>query len=367
MKVAWLAAGSNILAACLLASSVGVVCAAGPAGSDAPSKPALGPAGELLFTSMRTGSSQIFRIDANGGRETRLTQSQSSELQPVWARDGRIAFVSLRSGGGDIYTMNADGGDLRQITSQPGLEQSPAWSPDGKHIAYVSERDGRAGLWVVQADGGQEKLVSAALTEVGSPQWSPDSTKIAFISTVGNKTRVVVADLATGSVGPVTDGKGGEHSPVWSPDGESIVYVHAGGRTEGIILRSVRLGNPASVALTGSGYTNSQPRFSPDGSKLLFLSNASTQGGPMNVHLMNADGTGITNLTHWEHADMSAAWSSDGEQVFFMSFRDWPGQIYRVNVDGSDVQRLTRSTAQDGFPVGRPGGGALPPAQVRVQ
>ena len=75
----------------------------------------------------------------------------------------------------------------------------------------------------------------------------------------------------------------------------------------------------------------------------------------MNVHVMNADGTGSANLTRWEHADLSATWSADGRQVLFMSFRDWPGQIYRVNADGSDVQRLTRSEGQDGFPVARPG------------
>lgn len=343
--------------------ALGVVCvawcaqlavAASPGQVAATASPAAGLHGDLIYTSLRTGSSQIFRIDADGARETRLTQSQHSELQPVWSRQGRIAFVSTRSGGGDIYTMDAQGGDLRQLTSRPGLEQSVAWSADGQHLAYIGETDGRAELRLVKADGTGDRLIAADMAEVGSPAWSPDGTKIAFNANVNGKLRVFVADLIAGAVTPAAEGKGGEFGPVWSPDGRSLVFVHSGSRTEGVNLRKVQLGSQTSVALTKDGYTNSQPRFSPDGSKLLFLSNATSQGSTMNVHVMNADGTGVVNLTRWEHADMGASWSADGQHVYFMSFRDWPGQIYRIGADGQGLQRLTKSASQEGFPVGRP-------------
>ena len=327
---------------------------------DALVKPSRGVGTELLFTSMRTGSMQIFRIGADGSKEARLTQTQSAEIQPTWSGSGRIAFVSHRSGGGDIYTMNADGRDVRRLTTQPGLDHSPAWSSDGKRLAYVSERDGMSVLCVVNADGSNEQVVSGALTEVAGAEWSPDGSKLAFLAVINDKRRIAVADLAAGSVGTVTDGKDGETGPIWSPDGKAIVYVQSGGRTEGINLRLVRLDNKASVALTPStGYTNSQPRFSPDGAKILFLSNASSQGAKMNLSVMNADGTGITNLTHWDHADMSATWSGDGRHIFFMSFRDWPGQVYRVDANGGNLKRLTKSNAQEGFPVTRPAHSAL--------
>ena len=319
-----------------------------------PGQPLIGPAGQLLFTSNRTGVMQIFRVDADGGHETQLTQTASAEFQPVWSTQGRIAFVSYHTGAGDIYTMNVDGGEVRRLTTNPGLDHSPAWSPDGTQIAYVSERDGTSRLWVVQTDGSQERSISGEFVETGTPRWSPDGSKLAFVATIDNKTRIVVADLVNASVAPVTAGNGGEYEPVWSPDGRSIVYVHGGGRTEGVNLRLVRLGKTDTVALTSGGYTHSQPRFSPDGSMILFLSNATSQGAVMNVHTIKADGSGMVNLTRWEHADMSASWSDDGRQVFFMSFRDWPGQIYRINSDGSNVFRVTRSQAQDGYPVTRP-------------
>ncbi len=310
---------------------------------------------------MRTGASQIFSIGADGQREIRLTHTDSAELQPAWSAQGRIAFVSYRSGGGDIYTMNADGSDVRRVTSRSGLDQNPAWSPDGRRIAYVSERDGNEALCVINADGSGDKVISGSLTETGSPQWSPDGSQIAFVAVNDRRTHIHLADLKAGTVAALTSGNGSETGAVWSPDGRTIAYVQSS-RGEGVNLRLLRLGSSDPVVLTGTAFTSSQPRFSPDGSKILFLSNAGTDSGLINLHVMNADGTGIANLTRWAHADLSAAWASDGRHIFLMSFRDFPGQIYRVSADGRDVQRLTRSAAQDGFPVARPPEGAVPGA-----
>jgi Tol biopolymer transport system component len=309
---------------------------------------------DLLFTSMRTGSSQIFRIDADGRGEARLTQTETAELQPVWSRSGRVAFVSYRTGGGDVYTMDATGADLRRVSTAPGLDQSPAWSPDGRRIAYVSERADGTVLAIADADGRNETMVSGLPSDVAWPEWSPDGTKIAIVGTIANKPRILIADLKAGDVRPLTQGAGGEFGPAWSPDGGSIAYVQSGSRTEGVNLRLARPGHAGTVALTQNGYINSQPRFSPDGSKILYLSNAASQGGVMKLHVMNADGGGSSALTRWDQAEMSGVWSADGRQIFFMSFHDWPGQIYRAEADGSGVRRLTQSTFQEGPPVARP-------------
>jgi len=345
---------------CIFWPAVTLAAAGAGASASAP-----GPAGDVIYTSMRTGSSQIFRVDADGTTEVRLTQGEHSEMQPVWSRQGRIAFVSTRSGGGDIYTMDANGGDLRRVTSRPGLEQNPAWSPDGQRIAYIADGEGGTELRVARADGSNDRRIASDLLEAGAPEWSPDGSQIALVAKIDGKSRIVVADVASGAARPATDSKGGEFGPVWAPDGRSIVYVHAGSRNEGVNLRRVHLDKPASVALTQGMYVNSQPRFSPDGTKLLYLSNASSQGGAMNLHVMNADGSGIVNLTRWEHADMGASWSADGRYIFLMSFRDWPGQIYRIGTDGATPLRLTRSASQEGFPIGRPAATAVATAGAR--
>ena len=299
--------------------------------------------------------------------ELRLTRTETAELQPAWSPSGRIAFVSYRSGGGDIYTMNADGGDVRRVSDWPGLEQSPSWSPDGKYLTFVGERDGKGVLAVVNADGSGLRIVSGSLSEVAGPAWSPDGNKIAFVAALDNRPRIMVADLVRQTVDPLDPrGRGREFGPIWSPDGRSVAYVLSGSRTEGVNLRLMRLGETAPIALTANGYINSQPQFSPDGSKLLFLSNAASQGGYMKLQVMNADGSAARSLTDWDHADMGASWSADGRQIYFMSFRDWPGQVYRANADGSDVRRLTQTRSQEGIPAVRLSAG-MPPNPSRSQ
>jgi TolB protein len=74
----------------------------------------------------------------------------------------------------------------------------------------------------------------------------------------------------------------------------------------------------------------------------------------------------MTNLTHWQHADLEPTWSADGRSIYFMSFKDWPGQLYRMDADGGQVTRLTNGTAQEGFPVARPAAPAsMPQATAR--
>ena len=74
----------------------------------------------------------------------------------------------------------------------------------------------------------------------------------------------------------------------------------------------------------------------------------------MNLHIINRDGTGATNLTRSDVQDLAPSWSGDGRHIYFMSFRDWPGQIYRINPDGTGQQRLTATQAQESYPVARP-------------
>lgn len=342
---------SALLAALCLTALCAPSVAQAPAASGAVAAQSASPE-RLIFTSVREGAMQLFAVDASG--ESKLSRTTHPELQATWSRQGQVAFVSYRSGAGDIYTMAADGSAVVRVTRDDGLDHSPDWSPDGQRIAYVGERDTQMGLYMINADGSGQRRLAVPSAEIGAPHWSPNGTQIVYTAMLEGRSQIMLMDLGTGESRQLTFGAAGGTGPVWAPDGQSIVYVHSGSRTEGVGLRRLLLGTPEPVVLTRNGYTNSQPQFSPDGSKLLYLSNASNEGAFMNVHVMNVDGTGIVNLTRWPHVDMSATWSPDGQHIYFMSFRDWPGQIYRMKADGQDVQRLTQSKFQDGFPVVRP-------------
>ena len=69
---------------------------------------------------------------------------------------------------------------------------------------------------------------------------------------------------------------------------------------------------------------------------------------------MNADGSGITRLTHDEFGDAMPSWSPDGKRIAFASDRNWKSDIYVMNADGSDLTRLTDDFRLDFAPVWSP-------------
>lgn len=236
----------------------------------------------------------------------------------------------------DIWVMSPDGTGQTNLTDSASVDDNePAWSPDGARIAYISgaTRD----LTVMNADGSSPTtIVSGALT----PSWSPDGTRIAVLKErAGSTAALVIVDLATGAQSVVSERV--EMEPAWSPDGSrfafvglrnetwtdpstglpdeavqhEIVVVNADGSGEVI----VSAGDPGSIRAT-SLEEDRAPSWSPDGSKLVFMSQSQFGGccGPWQLWAVNADGSGITNLATDETSyDMFPSWSPDGSAIVF--------------------------------------------------
>ena len=81
--------------------------------------------------------------------------------------------------------------------------------------------------------------------------------------------------------------------------------------------------------------------------------------GSEDIFVMNADGSGQTNLTNHPERDAFPAWSPDGTRITFTSRRDGNGEIYLMNVDGSGKINLTNNPADDDQPVWSPDGTRL--------
>src|SRR5262245_14688613 len=79
-------------------------------------------------------------------------------------------------------------------------------------------------------------------------------------------------------------------------------------------------------------------------------------GKQYDIYVMNADGTGVTNLTNHAGNDMNPAWSRDGSKIAFQSNRDGNFEIYVMNADGSNQTRLTNNRANDVVPSWSPDG-----------
>jgi TolB protein len=151
---------------------------------------------KLVFTGQRNGNFDIWQVDINTKKETRLTTDTTLDDGPEYTPDGKyIYFNSARTGTMQIWRMKPDGSAEEQITFDRWNNWFPHISPDGKWIIYLSfsnEIDASSHpfyqhvfLRLMPAAGGVPRTIAFVFGGQGTinvPSWSPDSRKVAFIS-----------------------------------------------------------------------------------------------------------------------------------------------------------------------------------------
>jgi Tol biopolymer transport system component len=257
---------------------------------------------------------QVFAMNADGSGQVQLTNDPAISYFASGSPDGRkIAFTRCPADSDcEIYVMNADGSDQQDVTNNSAADVRPAWSPDGKKIAFGSLGRPSGGGWevyVVNADGSDQKDVSNNPAIDWEPAWSPDGTKIAF-------TRITQGDLNTFQVVVVNADGSGEKSltlppdygvsPDWSPDGTKIAYVgevpfppesNLQGQQADIFVMNADGSGKTDLTNTMS-VLEENPVWSPDGTKIVYVAQPAVVGSNKDLFVMNADGSGQTNLTN---------------------------------------------------------------------
>lgn len=269
--------------------------------------------GRIAFTTNRDGNFEIYTMNADGTDPQRLTNNPGFDMYPSWSPDGqKIVFASDRDDlrmSFDIYTMNADGSNVARLmadeSDRKGRDTSPVWSPDGEKIAFTRQDQAEIDIYVVNKDGTGLTNLTSSLSERHNrlPSWSSDGTHIFFSSTADifeNSPYSTTSDIYTvhinsGSITNVRDSFIGYGSPDISPDQTKLVIDNQSDYNPNLLI--IDLATDQSSLLTDDEQRDFDPKWSPDGTKIVYAS-ILAEAGIDDIIIINADGSGQKNLTN---------------------------------------------------------------------
>lgn len=171
-------------------------------------------------------SEEIYLMNIDGTRRTRLTNNSFSDKDPSWSPTGdKIIFASDREGNFEIYVMNPDGSNLQRLTNNGAVDRYPAWSPRGDKIAFISDREGYDEIYIMNSNGLNPQKLTTLRRRVWDLAWSPDAAKIVFSAKeLSDYFHIYLINADGTGLRQLTFASGDQKNPSWSVDNSKIVY-----------------------------------------------------------------------------------------------------------------------------------------------
>lgn len=221
----------------------------------------------------------------------------------------------------------------------------------------------------MNADGTDQRRLTKQRFVDHQPVWSPDGTQIAFTSKRKGSEDIYVMHADGSAPRRLTTNQANDFFPTWSPappaggtSGMQIAFVSDRDRDTEIYTLNVEgsYDSPQQLTQTDNNVYDDHPAWSPalpaggaSETKIAFMSN---RDGNDEIYVMDIDGSNLQRLTYNDAHDWFPAWSPDSTQIAFTSGRDGAYAIYVMNTDGSDLRRLTHSDADAWRPAWSPDG-----------
>jgi TolB protein len=272
-----------------------------------------------------------------------LTGSAGGNVSPV---ADQIAYMSMLDGEADIYTMTPTGRFNFNLTHDKttGLraDAEPTWSPDGQFVAF--QRDflktdvPSSQIFLVAADGTKLGPLMPSMKGVVDmhPTWAPDGQSIVFASDRDGNFELYLYTVKSDQVIQLTDTAGVENlEPAWSPNGKMIVFTRQGVAAtvtpSSLYILTVQEGTIYKLTKTMlMGRGDRDATWSPDSKRIAFTSDrlGSSVIRSNDLFVVNVDGSDMTRVTTLVGNEYHPTFSPYGDQLAFIGDQTGATEVY---------------------------------------
>ncbi len=287
-----------------------------------------------------SGAKESRKVEVARGSAIRLTNDLFDEQVTGWTKDGKIRFIRWKDKAvAESFLLDPS---TKQVQKDSPFSdfQNGIWSPSGERVVFATKGESPVKLAFVAGSAGQDRFKLPMPAE--NPAWSADASKLVFQSAVSKEREidssdVFVFDMRTRQVKRLTSSDGFDGDPAFSPDGSKIVFVSK--RTGDFEVFMMDADGGDQQRITNNSAHDSFPRFTPDGTAILFSSNIDSE--TTDLYAMRLDGTGLIRLTDWHSNELTRGGASpDGTKIAFNSDRDGNDEVYVFNFETALVTEV---------------------------
>ncbi len=296
---------------------------------------------------------ELFSIASNGTGRRQLTQGIAGLHGARWIQQGRrISYISSESGEPQVWTMAPDGTDRKQVTRIEGGLSDYLFSPDETKLAYIKEISFGKSTKEVYPD--LPKATGRIVTDLMYKHWDEwvETIPHIFIASVGNEPITSGKDILEGEPYEApTKPFGGSEELSWSPDGKTLAYSsrkktgleYSLSTNTDIYLYDLASGSTRNITEGNGGY-DTHPRFSPDGTKISWISmeRDGYEADLKRLFIQELKTGKKTFLTDGFEYDVDeTVWSPDSKSIFFLATKHAEAQLWELALKGRKIRQIT--------------------------